>query len=217
MSVSIFPPPQTQASPSLVWATEHQVPVSIVDDDENDRLLIRRILDEMQDFYCLNSYSSGAAALAGIPRSTAQIVLMDIRMPGISGIECTRRLKALLAHLNIIMLTVLDDVTTIRLAVEAGCDAYLIKPFSTGQLLATLTCCRPDAARKGVNLSAVSAREVLNPREISVADLVSQGFADKEIACRLRVSEAVVEKLLKRVRRKLHAANRAEVAHRFCS
>ena len=217
MSIPNCPGPQTQSSSRLAGATEHQVPVSFVDDGENDRFLIKRILDEMRGFYCLNSYSSGDAALAGIPRSTAEIVLMDIRMPGISGIECTRRLKALLPHLNIVMLTVLDDLTTFRLAVEAGCDAYLIKPFSTAQLLATLTCCRLHAAITGVNVSADAQRELLDPREIAVADLVSQGFEDKEIACQLRVSEAVVEKLLKRVRRKLHAANRAQVAHRFHS
>ncbi len=217
MSIPICPAHRTQSSSRLVKAPEHQVPVSLVDDGENERLLIQRILDEMQDFYCLNSYSSGDAALAGIPRSTVEIVLMDIRMPAMSGIECTRRLKALLPRLNIIMLTVLGDVTTLRLAVEAGCDAYLIKPFSTGQLLATLTCCRLHPASTGANVSADSQRELLDPRETAVADLVSDGLADKEIACRLRVSEAVVEKLLKRVRRKLHAANRAQVAHRFHS
>jgi len=129
MSVSIFPPPQTQGSSGLVGATEHQVAVSFVDDGENDRFLIKRTLDQMQGFYCLNFYSSGEAAMVGIPRSTAQIVLVDIRMPGMSGIECTRRLKALLPRLNVIILTVVDDVTTFRLAVEAGCDAYLIKPL----------------------------------------------------------------------------------------
>jgi len=188
-----------------------------VDDYENNCLLIKRILDDMRDFYCLNSYLSGDAALLGIPRSTAQIVLMDIRMPGMSGIECTRRLKALFPDLKIIMLTVLDDATNFRQSLEAGCDAYLIKPFSTAQLLATLICCRLHAANTGVNLSADSRCELLDPREIAVANLVSDGFADKEIACRLRVSEALVEKLLKRVRRKLHAANRAQVAHRFHS
>src|SRR5439155_21319717 len=135
----------------------------------------------MQDFYCLSSYSSGDAALVGIPRSTAKIVLMDIRMPGMSGIECTRRLKALLPHLNILMLTVLDDVTTFRLAVEAGCDAYLIKPFATTQLLATLTCCRPHATSTGVNCSADAQRELLDPRETALPDLGSHGFADQEI------------------------------------
>jgi DNA-binding NarL/FixJ family response regulator len=217
MSVSIFPPWQTQVSARLVGAAEHQVPVSIVDDGENDRLLIKRILDGMRDFHCLNSYSSGDAALVGIPRCPAEIVLMDIRMPGMSGIECTRRLKALLPHLKIIMLTVLDEVATFHRAVEAGCDAYLIKPFSTAQMLASLICCRLPAAGTGVNVSADARREALDPREIAVANLVSRGLTDKQIADQLRVSKAVVEKLLKRVRRKLHAANRAQVAHRFHS
>src|SRR6266496_2301042 len=123
MSVSIFPAPRAQASSRLVGSS-HKVPVSIVEDCENERLLIKRVLDEMQNFCFLDSFSSGDAALARIPRSTAEIVLMDIRMPCMSGIECTRRLKALLPRLNIIMLTVLDDVTNFRLAVEAGCDAY---------------------------------------------------------------------------------------------
>lgn len=80
------------------------------------------------------------------------------------------------------MLTVLSDVTTFRLEVEAGCDAYLIKPFSDAQLLETLTCCRLHASSTTVIVSADSLCQSLDPRETAVAEFVSQGLTDKEIA-----------------------------------
>jgi len=87
------------------------IPVAIVDDDENDRLLMRRILHRTTQFQCVGSYSSGRDALAGIPSLNCAVVLMDIRMPGMSGLECTRRLKAMLPGLAVVIVTMLDGVT----------------------------------------------------------------------------------------------------------
>src|SRR5207247_5770878 len=76
-------------------------------------------------------------------QSGAQVVFMDIKMSGMSGIECARRLKALLPHLIIVMVTGLDDPRTINLARECGADGFLAKPFTPGQLLGTLSFCLP--------------------------------------------------------------------------
>src|SRR5947208_13768113 len=80
-----------------------KVAVAIVEDDERFRLLLQEFLDQSRKFNCVGSYSSGEEALIGIPQSGAEVVLMDIRMPGMSGIECTRQLKALLPRLIIVM------------------------------------------------------------------------------------------------------------------
>jgi CheY-like chemotaxis protein len=71
----------------------HALPVAVVDDDLSDQLLLQRILDQIRGFVCVGCFSSGEAALEGIPRSGAKLVLMDLRFPGMSGLECARRLK----------------------------------------------------------------------------------------------------------------------------
>src|SRR5439155_1364934 len=120
-----------------------KVAVAIVEDDERFRLLLQEILDQSRKFHCLGSYSSGEEALARIPQSGAQVVVMDVKLPGMSGIECTRRLKALLPRLIIVMITGFDDPRTIDLARECGADGFLAKPFTPGRFLDTLSFCVP--------------------------------------------------------------------------
>ena len=111
-----------------------KIGVAIVDDDENFQVFLRDIIDHTRQFRCVGSYTSGEAALIGIPHSGAQIVLMDIKMPGMSGIECARRLKALLPHLIIVMITGLDDPRQLtwrgRAARGDSCRSRLRPPIS---------------------------------------------------------------------------------------
>src|SRR2546425_12666814 len=109
-----------------------KVGVAIVDDDERFRLVVQGILDQERGFRCVGSYSSGEEALMGIPQSGAQVVVMDVKLAGMSGIESTRRLKALLPHIIIVIITGLDDPRTIDLARECGADGFLAKPFTPG-------------------------------------------------------------------------------------
>ena len=104
-----------------------RVGLAIVGDDERFRLVLQEILDQSRKFHCVGSYSSGEEALIGIPQSGAQVVLMDIRMPGMNGIECARHLKVMLPHLVIVMVTGFDDPRMIDLARECGADQFLPK------------------------------------------------------------------------------------------
>src|SRR5947208_10985224 len=115
------------------------VPVAIVQVDEDQQLFIKNILGQSRQFACAGCFSSGESAPAGIPQSGAQIVLMDVKLPGMSGIECTRRLKVLLPHLIIVMFGGLDDPRTISMAGQCGVDEFLVKPFSPEQLVATMS------------------------------------------------------------------------------
>jgi len=202
-----------------------RVRVAIVDDDENDRFLTRRALNQTPGVEFVKGYGSGEAALKGIPGSGADVVLMDIRMPGMDGTECTRQLKARMPWLRIIMTTGLLDAQWMIESRRAGADGCLTKPVSPAQVFAWITWTfssrRQDhewAEQRPADQSSGSAgnsspnHTPLNSRENAVADLVSQGYRDKEIADQLHLGVCVVENLVKSVRRKLNASNRAQVA-----
>ena len=113
--------------------------VAIVDDDENDRLLTGKTLAQVPGVEFADSYGSGEEALKGIPGSAADVVLVDIQMPGMGGVECTRELTARMPRLKIIMTTGLLDTRWINESRKAGAIGYLTKPFSPVQFLAWLT------------------------------------------------------------------------------
>ena len=198
-----------------------------MDDDENDRSSTGETLARIPGVEVVDSYGSGEEALNRIHASGADIALIDIRMPRLSGIESTRLLKARTPRLKIVMITGLLDTRWINESRQAGADGYLAKPVCARQFLAWITfsfarqphaCEEPstsavacDSAANSMNLAS------LNSREIDVAQLVSKGYRNKEIAGQLGISEAVVGKLLKRIRRKLGATNRAELAILFHS
>lgn len=200
-----------------------KVGVAFVDDDENFHVLVRGIVEQARKFHWVSSYFSGEAALIGIPQSGAQVVLMDIKMPGMSGIECARRLKALLPHLIIIMVTGLDDPRTINLARECGADGFLAKPFSPGQFLATLSFCMPRAkavtaklqpSTKGANHQGLRGR-ALTARENEFMKNLAQGLLFKEIAAKMGVSFWVIHNLQRDAYRKLQARNRTEAISKW--
>ena len=200
-----------------------RVGVAIVDDDENFQFFVREILDQTREFHCVGSYSNGEAAVIGIPQSGAQVVFMDVKMPGMSGIECTRRLKALLPHLIIIMVTGLDDPRTIRLARECGADRFLPKPFTAAHLLATLSFCiprpkvetaKPQPGRKGARHQGIHRRS-LTPRENKLMEYMAQGLPYKQIAARTGVSESAVHHMRSRIFKKLAATNKTEAIRKW--
>src|SRR5437660_4187553 len=167
-----------------------RVGVAIVDDDDTLRLFVRDILDQAREFHCVGSYSNGEAALIGIPQSGAQVVFMDIRMPGMSGIECTRRLKALLPHLIIVMVTEFDDPRTMHLARQCGADQFLPKPFTAAQILATLSFCvprpKPNVAERAPSGERAQRRGLRGPsptdRQMRLLEFIAEGLPYEQIA-----------------------------------
>jgi len=221
-----FTPPQSPDPSSRAGRHQHtakplnaaldRVGLAVVDDDDNVHVLVKDILDRAEGFQWVGSYSSGEAALAGIPQSGAQVVLMDITMPGMSGIECARRLKALLPHLIVVMVTGVDDRRTINLTRECGADAFLAKPFTAGQFLATLLYCIPksealEQQRDSQHPQHLGLRGAsLTSREKELMRYVAEGLLNKEIAERMGVSIYVIHKLQSSAFKKLGARNRAE-------
>ena len=200
-----------------------RIGVAIVDDEEYIQLLLRGHLDRSQEFQCVGSYSSGEAALTGIPHSGAQVVFMDIKMPGMSGIESARRLKALNPHLVIVMITGLDDPRTIDLARECGADRFLPKPFTAAHLLATLTFCiprpkveiaKPQPSGKAAGYRGLRGRP-LTARENELMQLLSEGLQYKEIADKWDVSVSAVHGMQHRVFQKLGVMNAREAIRKW--
>jgi len=203
-----------------------RVGVAIVDDEEDLHVLVRDILDQTREFHWVGSYSNAEAALTGIPQSGAQVVLIDIKMPGMSGIECARRLKALLPHLVIVMVTGFADPRTINLARANGADEFLAKPFSSGQCLAALLFCLQRAKSKVAEPPPSSPNgkrprhrgfggRSLTARENNLMENMAEGRPYKEIAARTGVSESAVHHMVTRIFRKLGATNKTEAIRKW--
>ncbi len=216
-----------RSSKVLLSDPQFHMRVAIVEDDENDRLSIRNTLARLPGIEFVNSYASAEEALNGIPGSSIDLVLMDIRMAGMDGIECTRKLKAVMPCLKIIMTTGLLESRHVVHSRKAGADGYLTKPVSPVDFLAWIIFSSvtwldvrnesPVAQVSGASAENFPNHIPLNSRENDVADLVSMGYRDKEIADQLRLSVCVVGNLVRNIRRKLDASNRAQVASRLHS
>jgi two-component system, NarL family, response regulator len=191
--------------------------VAIVDDDDNTRLCFQDILQSTENFSFAGSFSNGPEALAGIPRLQPDLTLMDIRLPGLNGIECTRRLKRILPRLKIVIVTGTHNVDFVDASLQAGAVAYLFKPIVGDQLLATLRFAalnqagNPDKVENEfLSAKPSQANLPLSPREREVLAGLADGLLYKEISQKLGVSYATVHKHQHNIFKKLHVSNRSE-------
>lgn len=207
-------------------ATE-PITVAIVEDDDGIRRGLAAILSRAADMECVGRFSSGEEALAALPDLQPRVVLMDINLPGIDGVECVRRLAGKLRATNIVMLTVHEDADAIFHSLAAGASGYLLKPPRAADLLAAIrdvfTGGAPmsaDIARKVVQSfkqkpSATNDAEQLLPRESEILELLARGLAYKEIADRLSVSYATVRTHIERIYVKLHVHSRSHAVAKY--
>ncbi len=210
----------------LQKSDEMNIVVSIVDDDAPARSILADWLQRAPGFRCASQYGNGEAALAALPAGKPAVVLMDINLPGMSGIECVRRLKPLLPGTQFVMLTVYEDADHIYNALAAGASGYLLKRVSRGELLAALQ----DVHVGGSPMSSNIARKVvqsfqrpaltseavdLSPREREVLELLARGYLYKEIAESLQISGATVNTYIRRIYEKLHVRSRSQAVAKF--
>ncbi|HEV7868142.1 MAG TPA: response regulator transcription factor [Chthoniobacteraceae bacterium] len=201
--------------------------VAIVEDNPGIGAGLRRIVESTPDCECVGLWTSGEEALRKVPAFQPQVVLMDIHLPGISGIETTARLKEQLPGLLVIMVTVYRDHDKIFDALKAGACGYLLKRSSPDEVRQALL----EVRTGGAPMSAEIARRVvetfhrpsapveasldLSRREIEILELLAQGLANKEIAARLTLSVETVRAHLRRIYEKLHVHSRTEAAMRY--
>jgi DNA-binding NarL/FixJ family response regulator len=211
--------PRKPAAASLLPFQNPREPirVAIVEDDENDCLMMRRRLEQSQEFVCAGVYGSAKDALEGIPKVRPQVVLMDIRLPGMSGIECAWRLKLVLPGVAVIFVTGLFDSVTMTAAFKAGGDGYLAKPFSIAQLLVALRSAILQRKEKRPKRKNASARKTLSltQREKAVMDGMAAGLLYKEMAEQLKCSHAVIKKLQHSAFHKLGVTKNTEAVRRW--
>lgn len=200
--------------------TNNTVRVAVVDDDENIHLCLRDILQPTRKFSFAGSFSSAAQALDKLPHLHPDLALMDVRLPDLNGIECTKRLKRSMPYLKVIIVTGTHETDWVSASHEAGAAAYLVKPFIEEQLLATLgfVSATPIHTKSDIpkdRNGAIRALEMgalvqLNPREREVLKNLADGLLYKEISDRLGISYAAVHKCQHSIYKKLQVSNRSE-------
>lgn len=142
--------------------------VAIVEDDEQVRENLSRLVSGTAGFECVATFATGELALEGLPRRRTDVVLMDINLPGISGVECARQLKANVPGIEIVMLTVYDDSDRIFQALQMGASGYLLKRSPASEILRAVE----EVHRGGAPMSSYIARKV-------VQSFCRQGPSDK--------------------------------------
>jgi RNA polymerase sigma factor (sigma-70 family) len=203
------------------------ITVSIVEDNDKLRGTLARLLDRSDGFRCLSHYASAEDALKDLPQVRPNVVLMDINLPGMNGVECVRKLKPLIPETQIMMLTVYEDTENIFNALAAGAGGYLLKRTSSKELLEAIQ----DVQRGGSPMTMHIARKVvqsfqktaasalatenLSDREQQVLDLLSQGLIYKEIAEKLGISYETVHTYIRRIYEKLQVRTRTEAVAKF--
>ena len=203
------------------------ISVSIVDDEADLREHIGGYLQAAGGFKCKSAYASAEEALQHLPQDRPDVVLMDINLGGMDGIECVRQLKALMPEAQVLMLTVFEDSDKIFRALAAGASGYLLKRLSPAKLLEAIL----DVRDGGSPMSASIARKVvqsfrtapalgdetldLSQREREVLNGLAEGFAYKQIADQLAVSIHTVRNYIRRIYEKLHVRSRTEAVAKF--
>ena len=205
------------------------IAVSIVEDDAQTRKILAGWVSRASGFRLVGEWGDAESALADLPGKKPNVVLMDINLPGLSGVEAVKRLKPVLPEAQFVMLTVYEDADHIYNALAAGATGYLLKQTPRAELLGALE----DVHRGGSPMTSNIARKVvqsfrqpisapvdgegLSPREQEVLDLLARGYLYKEIAERLNISVPTVNTYVRRMYEKLHVRSRAQAVAKYAN
>lgn len=219
--VSSTPPAAPPANPARLTR------VVIVEDQAGVAESLTKLIQRTPGLQVIGDCRDGETALAEIPRLQPDVVLMDIGLPGMSGIECVRHLKAVLPALPIIMLTVYDEGEFLFNSLKAGASGYLLKRATGDRLVEAIA----EARLGGVPLTrqmaskmahyfrqldaASTAMATLTRRERDTLALLAEGFRYKEIADRLGIGVETVREYVRNTYRKLHVSSRTEAVVKY--
>jgi len=206
------------------------IAISIVEDNDKLRATLAQVIDRTDGFRCVSDYANAEDALADLPKIKPDVVLMDINLPGINGVECVRQLKKLLPQIQVMMLTVYEDTENIFNALAAGANGYMLKRTPAKELIEALR----EVQRGGSPMTTHIARKVvqsfqksagaqqvanelseLSEREQQVLDLLAQGLIYKEIGEKLGISYETVHTYIRRIYEKLQVRTRTEAVAKF--
>ena len=203
------------------------IKVAIIEDDEWIRENLAQQIRQTAGFTCLHVCPDGERALEMIPREFPDVVLVDINLPRMNGIECVARLKLQLPRLLVLMLTVYEDDDSIFRALKAGANGYLVKRDAAEKLLDALQ----EVQHGGAPMSAHIARQVVqffhrselpatdaerpSPREREILDLLVKGLVLKEVADQLGIGLETVRTHVNHIYQKLHVRSRTEAVVKY--
>ena len=203
------------------------ITVSIVEDVPKTRESLLRLLSRAAHVRCAESYATGEEALRGIPAQKPDVALVDINLPGMSGIECVAKLKLKMPGLRVLMLTTYEDSDRIFDSLRAGASGYLLKKAGYAGLVQAID----EVHAGGAPMTAQVARQVvehfhriqkpasdvekLTAREQEILALLVKGYLYKEISDQLKISMSTVSMHLQHIYEKLHVQSRAEAAAKF--
>jgi DNA-binding NarL/FixJ family response regulator len=202
------------------------ITVGIVEDNKTVRQTLSELIDATPSFRCVCACATAKEALVEIPRLHPEVVLMDIHLPGESGISCTARLKAKLPDLHVIILTVYKDTELIFQALKAGASGYLLKRAPTEEVLRAISEVRAGGAPMTGEIARLVVQSFqsspdgggvqgVSPRELEILALLSEGITNKEIAVRLGISPETVRTHLGHIYEKLHVQGRTEAVTKY--
>ncbi len=207
-----------------------QIKVAIVDDDEGIRTSLAALIRRAPDLKLAGDYADAESAIREIPRRTPDVVLMDINLPGMKGVECVRQLKTALPSVQFLMLTVYEDSDSLFNSFKAGARGYLLKRTASVRLLEAIrdvhaggSPMTPHLARRVVDYlskpnasnSPVSEVSQLTPGEREFLGQLANGYAYKEIAGRMNISIDTVRSYVRTVYEKLHVHSRTEAVVKY--
>lgn len=212
------PKPNPPAPPTITLA--------VVEDDPRVRESLVEILNQADGCQCLAEFPSGEEALQALPSLNPNVVVMDVHLPGITGVDCVKALAPQMPNTQFIMLTVAKDSGNLFTALAAGASGYLLKPVRTSELLAAVH----DVVQGGAPMTSSIARMVvaafhqkpdpqstdaLSEREWQVLRLLSEGYLYKQAAGELGVSINTFCEYIRRIYRKLHVHSRQEAVEKY--
>jgi DNA-binding NarL/FixJ family response regulator len=213
---------------SIIEIPENQsmkeIRVSIVEDLTTVREGLKYVLEFTEGFTCVGAFEDAESALIGLKNEQPDVVLMDIHLPNMSGIECVKKLKTELPQVQFLMFSVFENDENIFEALKAGASGYILKKTPPNKVLDAIK----ELYEGGSPMSAVIARKViaqfqkpqsfesqtLTNREREILDLLSDGFFYKEIADKLGTSTGTVRQQIHKIYEKLHVQNRTEALNK---
>ncbi|MDQ3021480.1 MAG: response regulator transcription factor [Bacteroidota bacterium] len=193
------------------------ITVSIVEDDKLIREALKDMLNEAEGFECIGTYNDCESAIENLNRNKPSVMLMDIELPGMSGIEGVKKIKERYPKIDIIMLTVHEDLSLVFKALTAGACGYLDKSASEEKILDSIKEIYDGGAPMSYKIAKLIVSSfqkksdvILTGREYDVLDLLCKGHSYKEIAYKLFISVGTVRHHIKNIYFKLYVHSKSE-------
>ncbi|HEY5297121.1 MAG TPA: response regulator transcription factor [Verrucomicrobiae bacterium] len=211
----------------MVTTKQTPITVAIIEDDAGLRESFCGIIERAPDCRCVGAYGNAEEALSAIPQLNPTVVLMDINLPGMDGVECVRQMLQWDSSPQILMLTVHEDTDFIFESLSAGASGYLLKPVRAAELLAAVK----NVYAGGAPMTSSIARKVvqsfkhakparggtddLSPREREILEYLAKGYSYKETAEQIGISYSTVHTHIEHIYHKLHVRSRAQAVAKY--